>query len=200
MTGDLGRMERILRHQGYGLIAGVDEAGCGPLAGPVVAAAVLGDRPLRIPGLQDSKRLSADRREALAVRIREEALAWAVGVATVEEIDALNIRAAARLAQARAVAALPEPPHLVLVDGPWRIPLELPQKPVVDGDARVALIAAASILAKVERDRIMVDLDARYPGYGFARHKGYPTPEHLQALARLGPCPAHRRSFRPLRG
>ncbi|MCS7173903.1 MAG: ribonuclease HII [Armatimonadetes bacterium] len=193
-------MERDLRRRGYRLLAGVDEAGCGPLAGPVVAAVVLGDRPLRIPGLQDSKRLSEAQREALAARIRQEAVAWALGMATVEEIDALNIRVASRLAQLRAVAALPQHPHLVLVDGPWRIPLELPQRPVVDGDARVALIAAASILAKVERDRLMRELDARYPGYGFARHKGYPTPEHLQALARLGPCPAHRRSFRPLRG
>ncbi|MDR5710207.1 MAG: ribonuclease HII [Armatimonadota bacterium] len=193
-------MERDLRRRGYRLLAGVDEAGCGPLAGPVVAAAVLHDRPLGIPGLRDSKQLSAGRREALATRIREEALSWALGVATVEEIDALRIRDAARLAQLRAVAALPHPPQLVLVDGPWRLPLDLPQRPVVDGDARVALIAAASILAKVERDRLMRELDALYPGYGFARHKGYLTREHLQALARLGPCPAHRRSFRPLRG
>ncbi len=158
------------------------------------------DQPLRIPGVTDSKRLSAPRREELAEKIRERATAWALGVATVEEVDALRIRTAARLAMARAVEGLPLLPQLVLVDGPWSIPVSLPQRPVVDGDARVALIAAASILAKVERDRLMVELDRRYPGYGFARHKGYPTREHLQALARLGPSPIHRRSFRPLRG
>ncbi len=197
---DLGRLERELRRQGYHLLAGVDEAGCGPIAGPVVAAAVLAATPLRIRGVADSKRLLPERREALAAQIRAQATAWAIGVATVEEIDALNIRNAARLAMARAVASLPEPPQLVLVDGPWSIPVALPQRPVVDGDARVALIAAAGILAKVERDRMMAELDAVYPGYGFARHKGYPTREHLLALARLGPCPVHRRSFRPLRG
>ncbi len=164
-----------------------------------MAAAVLANNPLRIRGIADSKQLLPERREELATQIRTQATAWAIGVATVEEIDALNIRNAARLAMARAIAALPEPPQLVLVDGPWPIPVPLPQRPVVDGDARVALIAAASILAKVERDRMMAELDALYPGYGFARHKGYPTREHLQALARLGPCPAHRRSFGPLR-
>lgn len=177
----------------------MDEAGCGPLAGPVVAAAVLTSGPLRIPGLADSKRLPPGVRASLAEEITRRAGGWAVGIASVEEIDALNIRRAAALAMCRAVEALPQAPALVLVDGPWPIPIPFPQRTVVDGDARVALVAAASILAKVERDRIMAELDRLYPGYGFARHKGYPTREHLRAIARLGPSPVHRRSFAPFR-
>jgi ribonuclease HII len=192
-------LERRLRRAGYGLLSGVDEAGCGPLAGPVVAAAVLASAPLRIPGIADSKRLPPDVRVSLAEEITRRADGWAVGIASVEEIDALNIRKAAALAMRRAVEALPRAPDLVLVDGPWPIPIPFPQRPVVEGDARVALVAAASILAKVERDRIMAELDRLYPGYGFARHKGYPTREHLLAIARLGPSPVHRLSFGPFR-
>lgn len=177
----------------------MDEAGCGPLAGPVVAAAVQTSGPLRIPGVADSKRLPPGLRASLAEEITRQVDAWAVGVASVEEIDTLNIRKAAALAMGRAVEALPQAPDLVLVDGPWPIPIPFPQRTVVNGDAQVALVAAASILAKVERDRIMVELDRLYPGYGFARHKGYPTREHLLALARLGPSPVHRLSFAPFR-
>ncbi|RMD79246.1 MAG: ribonuclease HII, partial [Gammaproteobacteria bacterium] len=184
---------------GEGPLAGVDEAGRGPLAGPVVAAAVILDPARPVAGLADSKRLTPGRREALAALIRERALAWALGEAGSEEIDALNIHRATLLAMERAVRALPLRPARVLVDGRHLPPLPCPGEAVVGGDGRVAAIAAASILAKVRRDGILEELDRRHPGYGFARHKGYPTPQHLEALARLGPCPAHRRSFAPVR-
>jgi ribonuclease HII len=180
------------------LVAGVDEVGRGPLAGPVVTAAVILDPRRPIAGLRDSKVLSPGRREALAGLIRERALAWALGRAEVEEIDRINILRAALLAMARAVAALPVRPARVLVDGDRCPDLPCPAQAVVGGDASVPAVAAASILAKVARDQEMVALDARYPGYGLARHKGYPTREHLDALARLGPSPVHRRSFAPV--
>jgi ribonuclease HII len=181
------------------LIAGVDEVGRGPLAGPVLAAAVVlhPDRP--IDGLADSKTLSARRREFLAGEIRSRALAWALGRADADEIDALNILRASLLAMARAVTALSQPPDEVLVDGVHLPELACPARAIVGGDAAVPAISAASILAKVARDAEMQALDAVYPHYGFGRHKGYPTPQHVAALQQLGPCPAHRRSFAPVR-
>ncbi len=180
-------------------MAGVDEAGRGPLAGPVVAAAVVLDGRTRIPGLQDSKRLTPRQREEVAELVRRCAVSWAVAQATVEEVDRLNVLHAARLAMRRAVEKLAVRPSLVLVDGKWGVAVPVPQRAVVGGDATVACIAAASVLAKVERDRIMVELDRAYPGYGFADHKGYACPAHLEALRRLGPSPVHRRSFGPVR-
>lgn len=179
-------------------IAGVDEAGRGPLAGPVVAAAVILDPARPIAGLADSKTLTVARRDALAVEIRAGALAWAVALADVAEIDALNILGATMLAMQRAVAALAVPPDEAWVDGNRRPALACAARAIVKGDRDVPAISAASILAKTARDAMLVELDARHPGYGFARHKGYPTPEHFAALARLGPCAAHRRSFAPV--
>jgi ribonuclease HII len=181
-----------------GLGAGVDEAGRGPLAGPVFAAAVVLDASRPIPGLRDSKRLSAPARERLHDEIVERARGWAVGVAEVEEIDRLNILQATLLAMRRAVFALPEPPALVQVDGTQRPVLPMAVQTVVRGDASVPAISAASILAKVRRDRLCAELHARHPQYGFDVHKGYPTAAHLDALRRHGPCPAHRRSFGPV--
>lgn len=180
-------------------VAGVDEVGRGPLAGPVVAAAVILDPARPITGLDDSKRLTARRREALAGDIRAHALAWALGRAEVEEIDRVNILQASMLAMERAVAALPIRPEHVYVDGNRLPNLGIAATAVVGGDAQVAEIAAASILAKVTRDAELVALDERFPGYGFAGHKGYPSRAHLEALERLGPCPEHRRSFAPVR-
>jgi ribonuclease HII len=179
-------------------VAGVDEAGRGPLAGPVFAAAVVLDASRPIPGLRDSKRLSAPARERLHDAIVERARGWAVGVAEVEEIDRLNILQATLLAMRRAVFALPEPPALVQVDGTQRPVLPMAVQTVVRGDASVPAISAASILAKVRRDRLCAELHARHPQYGFDVHKGYPTAAHLDALRRHGPCPAHRRSFGPV--
>jgi len=179
--------------------AGVDEAGRGPLAGPVVAAAVILDPCRPITGLADSKKLTPVQRAELDAEIRACALAWCVASATVEEIDHLNILGATMLAMTRAVEGLSRRPERVLVDGNRLPDLPCPGQAVVGGDARVPAISAASILAKVARDREMERLDRRHPGYGFARHKGYPTREHLAALERLGPCPAHRRSFAPVR-
>lgn len=180
-------------------IAGVDEAGRGPLAGPVVAAAVILDPERPIPGLADSKTLAPARREMLALQIQAQALAWALGAAGVEEIDRLNILQATLLAMRRAIEALPVYPELVLVDGNQPPVLHCTVRTVVRGDATVPAISAASILAKVARDRTMTELDAIYPGYGFARHKGYPTAEHIQALGHLGATPEHRLSFAPVR-
>ncbi|MNQ53695.1 Ribonuclease HII [compost metagenome] len=181
------------------LVAGVDEVGRGPLCGPVVTAAVILD-PLRpILGLNDSKKLSAARRDALYEEIREKALAWCIARAEVHEIDSLNILHATMLAMQRAVEGLSVQPRLALIDGNRCPRLKVPSAPVVQGDAQVPAIAAASILAKVCRDREMVELDATYPGYGIAGHKGYPTAVHLEALRRLGPTPIHRRSFGPVR-
>ena len=180
-------------------IAGVDEAGRGPLCGPVYAAAVILDPVRPIDGLNDSKKLSEKKREALAPLIRERALAWAVGIATVEEIDRLNILHATMLAMRRAVEGLAVPPDQVLIDGN-RVPpgLTVPARAIVGGDASEAAISAASILAKTGRDHEMMALAALYPQYGIARHKGYPTAEHLAALRIHGPSPIHRRSFAPV--
>ena len=182
-----------------GLVAGVDEAGRGPLAGPVVAAAVILDELAPVSGLADSKVLSPRRRELLFDQIRARALCCSIAIATVEEIDRLNILQATLLAMRRAVEGLRLRPHRVVVDGN-RVPL-LPMTvaALVKGDAKVSAISAASILAKVQRDRWCLDLHAQYPDYGFAAHKGYPTAEHLAALRRHGPCAAHRRSFAPVR-
>ena len=180
------------------LVAGVDEAGRGPLAGPVVAAAVILDPRRPIVGLADSKTLTAARREALAREIRQHASAHAVAQANVAEIDALNILHATMLAMRRAVEALGVAPDEVLVDGNRCPDVAYRVRAIVKGDRDIAAISAASILAKTVRDALLVELDAAYPAYGFAQHKGYPTPEHLAALARHGPCPAHRRSFAPV--
>jgi len=181
------------------LIAGVDEVGRGPLAGPVVTAAVILDPARPISGLADSKVLSEARREALYDEIRGKALAWAIGRAEVEEIDDINILQATLLAMQRAVAALPLPPQHVLVDGNRCPALPCSAEAIIKGDGCVPVISAASILAKVTRDREMVELDRCYPGYGLAGHKGYPTKAHMAALAELGVTPIHRRSFAPVR-
>jgi len=179
--------------------AGVDEAGRGPLAGPVMAAAVVLD-PSAVPaGLADSKQLTPGRREELAVRIRSAAVAWSVAWADAGEIDTLNILHASMLAMRRAVLGLHLAPEHAQVDGNRCPRLPCSVEAIISGDARVAAISAASILAKVARDEFMRELDGVYPGYGFERHKGYPTPAHMAALAELGPCPCHRRSFRPVR-
>lgn len=183
-----------------GHVAGVDEAGRGPLAGPVVVAAVILDPRRRVRGLADSKVLCEEQRERLAPRIRERAIAWSVVVVDTDEIELLNILGATLAGMARALAALAPMPALALVDGN-RLPKALPcaARAVIGGDASEPAISAASILAKTERDRIMRELDQVHPGYGFARHKGYPTPEHFAALEQLGPCPIHRRGFEPVR-
>jgi ribonuclease HII len=180
------------------LIAGVDEAGRGPLAGPVHAAAVILDPARPIAGLRDSKLLSAARRERLAVEIRASALAWAVASADVAEIDSLNILQATLVAMRRAVDALAPAPTEAWIDGNQVPRLACPARAIVKGDRDVAAISAASILAKTARDAVLLELHMLYPLYGFAQNKGYGTPEHLAALDRHGPCPAHRRSFAPV--
>ncbi len=193
--------EEALWREGLLWVAGVDEAGRGPLAGPVAAAAVVLPPFPSFPWLEqvrDSKVLTPAERGRLEGLIKAHALAWAVAMVGNEAIDRLGIAAASREAMCRALAALPRPPQAVLVDGPW--PLSgLPCQAVVDGDALSLSIACASILAKEARDRLMRQLEGLYPGYGFGRHKGYPTAEHLAALARLGPSPVHRRSYAPVR-
>ena len=180
-------------------LAGVDEVGRGPLAGPVVAAAVILDPGSPIDGLKDSKKLGVARREALDEAIRVRAVAWALGVCSPLEIDRLNILQASLLAMQRAVEALAVRPELALVDGNRCPRLVMPVHPVIRGDSLVPAISAASIIAKVYRDRLMAELDGDHPGYGLAAHKGYPTPVHLAALERLGPSPCHRASFAPVR-
>jgi ribonuclease HII len=182
-----------------GRIAGVDEAGRGPLAGPVVAGAVILDPEKPIEGLRDSKRLSASRRDELFDQIRERALAWAVGRAEVEEIDRINILQATMLAMSRAVEALQPSADHALIDGNRCPDLSCTSRAIIKGDSKVPAISAASIMAKVTRDREMLDLDMRYPGYGLAQHKGYPSKAHIEALESLGVTPAHRRSYAPVR-
>lgn len=182
-----------------GLVAGVDEAGRGPLAGPVVAAAVILDDCNRIEGLADSKALTPLRRERLFDQIRARALAFSIAQAEVEEIDALNILRATLLAMRRAVDGLRLPPALVLVDGNRLPVLRMQTKAVINGDTTMSTISAASILAKVHRDRLCRELHGSHPQYGFDAHKGYATPEHLRALREHGACAAHRRSFEPVR-
>ena len=182
-----------------GRVAGVDEAGRGPLAGPVVAGAVILDPRNPIDGLQDSKRLTAARREVLYVQIQEKALAWAVAAADVGEIDRINILQATMLAMQRAVGALQPAAQHALIDGNRCPVLACPAQAIVKGDSRVAAISAASIMAKVTRDREMLSLDLQYPGYGLARHKGYPSKAHIEALENLGVTPIHRLSYAPVR-
>lgn len=181
------------------LLAGVDEVGRGPLAGPVVAAAVILDPAVHIEGLADSKLLSEARRASLDARIREKALAWALGRAEATEIDQLNILEASLVAMRRAVFALPVRPRCVLIDGRHSPELFCAVETVIKGDRSIPAISAASIVAKVARDHEMTELDQQYPGYGFDQHKGYPTRMHLEALARRGVTPIHRRSFSPVR-
>ena len=198
MACDLTR-ERALRARGFLLVAGVDEAGRGPLAGPVVAAAVILPDGFKLDGLDDSKKVRPVRREKFFTAITGDAgVAWATGEATVTEIDRLNILRATHLAMARAVEALPRRPDHALVDGLPVRGLPVAHTALVGGDGLSLSIAAASIIAKVTRDRFMAVLDDEYPQYGFARHKGYGVREHLEAIRQHGPCPAHRRTFAPV--
>ncbi len=195
----LVRYETELWERGVVHVAGVDEAGMAPLAGPVVAGACVLPADYRPRGIDDSKQLDRKERERLAGDIRRNAICWAVARAEVEEIDGINIYRAGLLALTRAVQGLSTCPGHVLVDARKLPELHLPQTPIIHGDALSLTIAAASILAKTARDALMAELDVTHPGYGFARHKGYPTAEHFDALKRLGACPVHRRSFQPVR-
>jgi len=188
----------VLTVRGATLIAGIDEAGRGPLAGPVVAAAVILDPSRPVAGLRDSKLLSARQRDRLAIEIRASALAWSVGEADVAEIDALNILQATMLAMRRAFEGLAIAPAEAWIDGNRCPELSCAMRAIVKGDRDFAVISAASILAKTARDAMLDELDGRFPEYGFAHNRGYGTPGHLAALARHGPCPAHRRSFAPV--
>ena len=192
------RFERELWEQGCLLVAGIDEAGRGPLAGPVMAAACVLPVKFYLPGLNDSKQLTANQREQLYDRIKEQALDYAVAMAEPAEIDRFNILQATKLAMRRAVDGLRQRPHHLLIDGAQLIQVPVPQSGIVDGDALSASIAAASILAKVTRDRLMMELHTLYPVYGFAQNKGYGTKQHMQALRLYGPSPIHRRSFAPV--
>ena len=192
------RFERAARQLGWTRIAGIDEAGRGALFGPVVAAAVILNPKRRIVGLDDSKKLVPDRRTELAARIREHAIAWAVAEMDAARIDAWNIYQASRQAMTAALQQLSIAPDYLLIDA-MELDVLVEQKSLIKGDARSVSIAAASILAKTHRDTRMDQWDAIYPGYGFAQHKGYGTPEHLEALKRLGPTPLHRYSFAPVR-
>ncbi len=192
---DLWKYEHACCENGYKLICGVDEAGRGPLAGPVCAAAVILPKDLAIEGLNDSKKLTEKKREALYDVITEKAVAYGIAFASEREIDEINILQATFLAMRRAVEALQITPDMVLVDGNREPELELPVKTIVKGDSLSANIAAASILAKVTRDRLMIEYDAKYPQYGFAVHKGYGTKAHYAALTEHGMCPIHRRTF-----
>ncbi len=191
--------ERAAHADGHRLVGGIDEVGRGPLAGPVVAACVVVDGPLMLAGLDDSKRVPPERREALAHDIRARALAWAVGEASVQEIDRLNIYWASILAMERALAALAMAPHFLLTDAVRIRSYAGAQLPVIKGDAKCASVAAASIVAKVHRDALCVELDRHHPEYGFAEHKGYATPRHIAAIAAHGPCVQHRRGFTRVR-
>lgn len=191
--------EARARANGYRAIAGVDEAGRGPLAGPVVAAAVILPDGFRHPQVRDSKALTpAARRKAYAL-VTAEAVSFAVALSTPEEIDRINILQASLLAMRRAVDLLSRPPDFLYVDGTFPVPCPLSQEPLVRGDSRCLSVMAASILAKVARDGMMEEYDRAYPGYGFSSHKGYPTRSHIAALRRLGPCPIHRKTFRGVR-
>jgi ribonuclease HII len=198
------RLEALAERQGWRLVAGCDEAGRGALLGPLYAAAVILDPARSISGVDDSKKLAARERESLAEEIRLRALAWHVVAVSAEEVDALNVYEASRQAMLRALRALNPAPDFILTDAmPLRDgasgPYHIPHRAVVHGDARSVSIAAASILAKVARDRRLVELDGVYPQYGLARNKGYGTPEHLAALIRFGPCPEHRKTYQPVK-
>jgi ribonuclease HII len=192
------KLERAARRGGALRIAGLDEVGRGPMFGPVVAAAVILPKGCPLQGLTDSKKLSEKARNAFDMEIRANAIAWAVAAVDVETIDRINIRRASLLAMRIAVEQLALSPDYLLIDGIDTIDWPCPQQPVVQGDAASLSIAAASVLAKVHRDRMLVQLDSQYPGYGLARHKGYCSAEHLAALKRLGPTPLHRKSFSPV--
>lgn len=192
-------LERALIAQGFALVAGVDEAGCGCWAGPVVAAAVILPLDSRIGLIRDSKTLSLLQRQRVMEKLKTKAIAWSVGTASHEEIDRLNIRKAGVLAMRRAIDGLAIQPHYVLTDA-FHIPnLDVPCKNIINGDRDVKTIAAASVIAKIERDLLMQELEKAYPGYGFAEHKGYGTKQHQDALKRLGPSPIHRMSYEPLK-
>lgn len=192
----LGSLYMGEQELGVELVAGLDEAGRGCLAGPVVAAAVVLPERWELPGMTDSKKLSPRRREVLSVAIREQAAFWGLGVIWPETIDTVNILQATKQAMGRAVASLGCSPERLLIDGNQGLPLPIPQHSIVGGDTSQPCIAAASIVAKTFRDRLMLSLERLYPGYGLARHKGYGTREHLEALRRLGPTRMHRRSFK----
>jgi ribonuclease HII len=192
------RYERALWDKGLAVVAGVDEAGMSPLAGPVAAGAVVFAPETRIPGVDDCKKLDPAERARLAPLIKKAAVAWAVAFAEPEEIDRLNIYWAGIKAMERAVQGLGVQPQHLLIDGRRLDRLPVPQQKIIAGDAKSFTIAAASILAKTARDALMIEMDATYPGYGFARHKGYPVRSHFAALAARGPCPIHRRSFAPV--
>jgi ribonuclease HII len=191
-------LEEAARRRGALRIAGLDEVGRGPLFGPVVAAAVILPRGCLLPGLNDSKKLSEKKRAELDVEIRANAVNWAIAEVDAETIDRINIRQASLLAMRRAVEQLALSPDFLLIDGRDTIEWDCPQQAVIRGDGTSFSIAAASVLAKVYRDRLLVELDSTYPGYGLAQHKGYPCPSHLAALKRLGPTPLHRKSFHPV--
>lgn len=195
----LRKRERDLRKLGYLHVAGADEAGAGPLAGPLVAAAVVLPPRVRFSGVDDSKKLTPRQREAWSKVIRARATAWAVVEVSAAEVDRFGPFQASILGMTRAVLALDPAPDYLLTDARRLPDLALPQEPVIGGDRKHLCIAAASILAKVHRDALMRDFDTRFPGYGFARHKGYGTPAHLEALQRLGPCPEHRKTYAPVR-
>lgn len=195
----LFRFEQELWATGVTRIAGVDEAGMSPLAGPVVAGAVILPVGWRLSGVDDSKKLDAAEREHLVVEIKANAVAWGVGIVSHEEIDRINIYRAGLLAMKRAVEALAHVPEHLFIDARRLADVAIPQKSIVHGDELSFSIAAASIIAKTSRDAMMIALDQEYPGYGFARHKGYPVPEHYAALEKLGACSVHRRSFGPVR-
>ena len=192
---DLWALERACRAGGIGLVCGADEAGAGPLAGAVYAGAVILPDGLALEGLNDSKQVSPKNRDRLFDEIREKAVAWAVAWADEGEIDRINILNARMLAMDKAIHLLDPAPEFALIDGNRNKGITIPNATVVKGDSRSASIAAASILAKVSRDRYMEELDRRYPEYGFARHKGYPTKAHYEALRKYGPCPVHRKTF-----
>jgi ribonuclease HII len=191
-------LEEAARGRGALRIAGIDEVGRGPLFGPVVAAAVILPKGCRLPGLTDSKKLSEKKRNEFDREIRLNAVAWAIAAVDAETIDRINIRRASLEAMRRAVAQLALSPDFLLIDGRDTIEWDCPQQAVIQGDATSFSIAAASVLAKVHRDRLLVELDSEYPGYGLARHKGYCSPEHMAALELLGPTPLHRKSYQPV--
>jgi ribonuclease HII len=191
-------LEEAARGRGALRIAGIDEVGRGPLFGPVVAAAVILPKGCRLPGLTDSKKLSEKKRNELDREIRLNAVAWAIAAVDAETIDRINIRRASLEAMRRAVSQLALSPDFLLIDGRDTIEWDCPQQAVIQGDATSFSIAAASVLAKVHRDRLLVELDSEYPGYGLARHKGYCSPEHMAALELLGPTPLHRKTYQPV--
>ncbi len=191
-------LEEAARRRGALRIAGLDEVGRGPLFGPVVAAAVILPKGCHLQGLTDSKKLSEKKRIELDIEIRANAVAWAIAAVDAETIDRINIRQASLLAMRRAVQQLALSPDYLLIDGRDTIQWDCLQQPVIHGDATSFSIAAASVLAKVHRDRLLVELDREFPGYGLAQHKGYPCPAHIQALARLGPTPLHRKTYHPV--